>query len=240
MKNKKVKSELVTIVSASQIMEVGAEFSPEQYLPQPELSEEEQNIFVENITKSILTASVCIEDIADEVLTNFPISDDKLPELPYGKSDNIEKFFAVSGGKSSGESNYLAGTCPYVSSGDPQNSIVRLVNDVNGEVFENGAITVTCFGQACVQPWRFMARGNGGSAVRVLIPKYKMSYSEMAWFAAQINMQRWRFFYGRMAIQKRLKQLKLTAPSKKIEDGENSIAKKICELSGTFSNIMKE
>ena len=92
----------------------------------------------------------------------------------------------------------------------------------------------------CVQPWRFMARGNGGSAVRVLIPKYKMSYSEMAWFAAQINMQRWRFFYGRMAIQKRLKQLKLTAPSKKIEDGENSIAKKICELSGTFSNIMKE
>lgn len=71
MKNKKVKSELVTIVSASQIMEVGAEFSPEQYLPQPELSEEEQNIFVENITKSILTASVCIEDIADEVLTNF-------------------------------------------------------------------------------------------------------------------------------------------------------------------------
>lgn len=92
MKNKKVKSELVTIVSASQIMEVGAEFSPEQYLPQPELSEEEQNIFVENITKSILTASVCIEDIADEVLTNFPLSDDKLPELPYGKSDNIEKF----------------------------------------------------------------------------------------------------------------------------------------------------
>ena len=43
-----------------------------------------------------------------------------------------------------------------------------------------------------------------------------------------------------MAIQKRLKQLKLTAPPKKIEDGENSIAKKIGELSGTFSNIMKE
>lgn len=42
MKIKKVKSELVTIVSASQIMEVGAEFSPEQYLPQPELSEEER------------------------------------------------------------------------------------------------------------------------------------------------------------------------------------------------------
>ena len=64
MTNKKVKSELVTRVSASQIMEVGAEFSPEQYLPQPEWSEEEQNIFVENITKSILTASVCIEAVS--------------------------------------------------------------------------------------------------------------------------------------------------------------------------------
>ncbi len=212
MKNKRIKSELVTIVQASQIMVNGAEFSPEQYLPQPKLSEDVQNVYVENITKSILTASICIEDDAEEVITNFPLNDDKLSTLPYGKS--------------SGESNYLAGTCPYVSSGDPQNSIVRLVNDVNGEVFENGAITVTCFGQACVQPWRFMARGNGGSAVRVLIPKYKMTYSEMAWFVAQINMQRWRFFYGRMAIQKRLKQLNLIAPPKKIEDGENDIAKK--------------
>lgn len=52
------------------------------------------------------------------------------------------------------------------------------VNDVDGEVFADGGITVTCFGQASVQPWRFMARGNGGSAVRVLIPKYNMSYKE--------------------------------------------------------------
>lgn len=240
MNNKRVKSNLVTIVSASQIMKKGAEFSPEQYLPQPELSEQEQKIYFENITKSILTASVCIEDIADEVIVNFPIYDESLPEMPYGEQGNIGKFFTVSGGKSSGESNYLVGTCPYVSSGDPQNSIVRLVNDVSGEVFENGAITVTCFGQACIQPWRFMARGNGGSAVRVLVPKYKMTYSELAWFAAQINMQRWRFFYGRMAIQKRLKNLNLIAPSKKIEDGDNGIAKKINELTSTFSNIMKE
>lgn len=238
--HKRIDSKLATLVPASEIMEFGSEFSPEQYLPQPVLSEYEQNLYIENVTRSILTASICIEDIADEVITNFPIKDDSLPELPYGKEDNIEKFFIVSGGRSSGESNYLAGTCPYISSGDPQNSIVRLVNDVDGEVFEKGAITVTCFGQASVQPWRFMARGNGGSAVRVLIPKYKMSYSEMAWFAAQINMQRWRFFYGRMAIQKRLKQLTLTAPAKKMEDKENSIAQKISKLSGTFSQIMKE
>ena len=99
---------------------------------------------------------------------------------------------------------------------------------------------MTCFGQAYVQPWRFMARGNGGSAVRVLIPKFKMTYSEMAWFAAQINMQRWRFFYGRMAIKKRLRQLKVKSPVNKLMDGPNSIAEKIRTLSATFSNIMKE
>lgn len=195
---------------------------------------------IDNVTKSILTAAICVEDISDEVIHDFPKVDENLPDIPYGKEGSIESFFLVSGGKSSGESNYLAGSCPYISSGDPQNSIIRLVNDVDGEVFQQGAITVTCFGQACVQPWRFMARGNGGSAVRVLIPKYKMTYSELAWFAAQINMQRWRFFYGRMAIQKRLKQLMIHAPVRKMGDKESSIVDKIRELSQTFSNIMKE
>ncbi|MCM1385746.1 MAG: N-6 DNA methylase [Bacillus sp. (in: Bacteria)] len=240
LKNKRINSELITVIKAEQLMVEGAEFSPEQYLPQPEFPESEQNIYIENVTKSILKASVCVEELSDEVIEEFPVFEQDLPAIPYGQKGNIEKFFTVSGGKSSGESNYSEGSCPYVSSGDPQNSIIRLVNDVEGEVFKQGAITVTCFGQACVQPWRFMARGNGGSAVRVLIPKYKMTYSEMVWFAAQINMQRWRFFYGRMAIQKRLKQLNLKAPSQKIEDGENNIAKKIMELSGTFSGIMKK
>lgn len=240
MNHKKTKSDIVTTINASQLMDKGAEFSPEQYLPQPVFSKEIQNMYIENVTKSILTTTICIEDISDEVIDNYPLYDDNLQEIPYGEEGNIEKFFTVLGGKSKGESNYLSGSCPYVSSGDPQNSIVRLVNDVDGEVFKNGGIAVTCFGQATVQPWRFMARGNGGSAVRVLLPKFKMSYSEMVWFAAQINMQRWRFFYGRMAIQKRLKQLNIKAPVKKIEDGDHDIAKKIRELSTTFSDIMKE
>lgn len=240
MNHKKTKSDIVTTINASQLMDKGAEFSPEQYLPQPVFSKEIQNMYIENVTKSILTTTICIEDISDEVIDNYPLYDDDLQEIPYGEEGNIEKFFTVLGGKSKGESNYLSGSCPYVSSGDPQNSIVRLVNDVDGEVFKNGGIAVTCFGQATVQPWRFMARGNGGSAVRVLLPKFKMSYSEMVWFAAQINMQRWRFFYGRMAIQKRLKQLNIKAPVKKIEDGDHDIAKKIRELSTTFSDIMKE
>lgn len=236
---KDINSEIVTVISAREILREGAEFCPEQYLPQPVFPEKEQEFYKKDIIKSILKTAVSIDDIADEVIKNFP-NLSELPEMPYGEENVIEKIFYVKCGRSSGEGNYSDGLCPYVSSGDPLNSIVRLVRDVEDEVFENGAITVTCFGRASVQPWRFMARGNGGSSVRVLIPKYKMTFSELVWFASQINMQRWRFFYGRMAILKRLKNIKLIAPSAKIEDGDKTIAERVSELSHKVNHILNE
>lgn len=230
-------SSLVTVITADKIIPYGSEFCPEQYLPQPHFPEEEQLKYRKDILKSILTTSVCIDGLADEVLETFPSWND-LPELSYGEENTIEHFFYVKAGKSKGESNYIVGTCPYISSGDLQNSIIRLVGDIEDEVFPEGAITVTCFGRAAVQPWRFMARGNGGSAVRVLIPKYRMTFSELVWFAAQINIQRWRFFYGRMSIKSRIKLLKVVAPPEKIEDGNDSIAEKISELSDKIFEIM--
>lgn len=212
--------------------------SPECYLPQPELPDKDQKIYCDKITRSILQTAVCIEDIAGEVIENFP-DHSPLPDLPYGTEKTVEELFDVYSGRSKGESSYLAGTCPYISSGDPQNSIVRLVNEAEGEVFSDGGITVTCFGQASVQPWPFMARGNGGSAVRVLIPKYNMNYPELVWFAAQINIQRWRFFYGRMAIQRRIRELLLKLPEKRLQDSPLSIANKISALSGKLSEILQ-
>lgn len=227
-----------TVIPASKLIESSAEFSPEKYLPQPKLPQTEEMRLREFISKSILSAAVCVEDVADEVLPLFPDLSG-LPPLPYGEERNLEDFFHVKTGKSKGESNYMSGTCPYISSGDTQNSIVRLVADVDGEVFANGGITVTCFGQAYVQPWRFMARGNGGSAVRVLLPKYQMTYSELEWFAAQINMQRWRFFYGRMAILKRIRELRIAAPATRLPDSGYTISEKISVLSQQLSELMR-
>lgn len=224
LSGRKVASRLATVIGARQIMEAGAEFSPEKYLPQPQVSEAERVLAQNQVVDSILKTSVCIDDIADEVISDFP-SPLTLPPLPYGRQGRLQDFFEVGNGKSAGESNYIAGTCPYVSSGDPQNSIVRMVEDEDGEVFSDGGITVTCFGCAAVQPWRFMARGNGGSSVRVLLPKYRMSFAELSWFAAQINLQRWRFFYGRMAIKKRLVNLEVFAPAVRLSDAESIYAK---------------
>ncbi|MBO6273166.1 N-6 DNA methylase [bacterium] len=231
------KNELVTVVKASNLMKEGAEFSPQQWLPQPKLKENDITVAEKNIKFSIFQTVTAIPDIADEVIEDFGFVTD-LPNLEYGKQETINYFFEVNNGKSAGEKNYTVGTCPYISSGDLNNSIIRLVSDEENELFLNGGITVTAFGQAYVQPWRFIARGNGGSSVRVLIPKFKMTFEDLVWFAAQINLQRWRFFYGRMAIKSRLEKLKIISPPHKINTDSNSIACKIAILKKQLDELI--
>ncbi|MDR2178780.1 MAG: SAM-dependent methyltransferase [Synergistaceae bacterium] len=226
-------SQIASVIPGQYIMD-GQEFSPQQWLGQPSISTEETAAAMKSAMKSVLMSifqTVTSQpEIADEVIEDFPEYDEDLPELPYDKTASVSYFFDVQNGRSSGEKNYIVGNCPYISSGDSFNSLIRMVSDESGEVFANGAITVTAFGQAYVQPWRFMARGNGGSSVRVLIPKYKMSFNELLWFAAQINIQKWRFFYGRMAIKTRLCKLVVSSPGKHLLDEGLSIQRKILHL----------
>ncbi len=223
------KSELATTILGSEIIN-GQEFSPQQWLPQPIITEKELKKEEQKLILSLFKAVSTIPELADEVLEEFPQHLNDKPSLEYKKTGTVTDFFTVHNGKSSGEKNYLEGNCPYISSGDTTNSIIRLVEQDEEQVFEEGAITITAFGQAYIQPWQFMARGNGGSSVRVLIPKFKMSFNEMLWFATQINIQRWRFFYGRMAIKSRLERLKIAAPNEEILDSGNTVYNRINEF----------
>ena len=202
----------------------GVEWSPQQWLPQPQLSQNELANLQNNIVRAIYQSVAQFPELADEALSNFGGVWQQFPDLPLGTHGSIEQFFDVTNGQSSGEKNYADGTCAYISSGDTSNSIVRLVSEVSDQCFNDGAITVTAFGTACVQPWRFMARGNGGSSVRVLVPKYNMSFRELVWFAAQINSQKWRFFYARMAIMSRLKRLQVSSPLQRLKDDGDNVA----------------
>ena len=232
------KSQIASITPAKNLMN-GQEFSPQQWLKQPPISEDDISNSMKNVLMSIFQTVATQLELADEAIIDFPEFGEDLPELPYGKIKPVDYFFHVVNGKSSGEKNYSVGNCPYISSGDSFNSYIRMVSDVSGEVFLNGAITVTAFGQAYIQPWRFMARGNGGSAVRVLIPKYKMSFSELLWFTAQINTQKWRFLYGRMAIKVRLCKLVISAPRTRITDGDLSIQQKITQFKESLNALGK-
>jgi type I restriction-modification system DNA methylase subunit len=227
--SKSFESELSTKVKCKELIN-GQEFSPQQWLPQPVITESELKTHQQKLILSIFQAVTTIPELADEVLLDFPSHFNSINELKYESSGPLTDYFFIYNGKSTGETNYAEGNCPYISSGDSINSIIRLVAEDESQVFEKGGITVTAFGQAHIQPWRFMARGNGGSSVRVLLPKYKMTFNELLWFATQINIQKWRFFYGRMAIKSRLERLKVNSPESKIPDSGESVNDRIEEF----------
>jgi len=238
-KNGKFKSsDIVSCIKGSEILN-GEEFSPQQWLKQSNVTPSEIDAHQQKIVYSICQAVSALPDLADHVIENFADTWKDRPKLEYNKTAPISYFFNVVTPKSIGEKNYLDGDTPFISSGDSLNSIVRLVLQEEEEQIKTGAISVTAFGQAYIQPWAFMARGNGGSAVRVLTPKFKMSINEMIWFAAQINIQKWRFFYGRMAIKSRLAQLTVTSPTAAIKDKGDSLRSRVLKFRNELYTLSK-
>jgi hypothetical protein len=234
---KSFSSDLCGVVVGGNLLD-GDEWCPEHWLVQsnalgsPGLDYEEQAI------TELFRAAAHFPDLTSTVLPKFGSTWRELPSLPYGTSKPLDDFFFIHNGRSAGEkSQPEGGTVPYISSGDATNSIVSLVDPESSEIFKEGGITITAFGQAALQPWPFVARGNGGSSVRVLVPRYKMSVRELIWFVAQINQQRWRYFYARMAIKSRLKSsnFQLKSPPAPMPDGKNSINSKLA----AFTNVLR-
>ena len=229
---------LATVVLGEQVKE-GQELSPQEWLPQPTATRHQAETLQDQVMVSVIRAVALRDGLAGLVLPDFGSGWENKPPLPSGRGGPLSTFFTVTNGKSIGEKHYSEGQLPYVSSGESANSIVRLVHADASEVFLSGGITVTAFGHAFVQPWPFVARGNGGSAVRVLLPRFDMSVRELIWFAAQINSQRWRFLYSRMAIQSRLKRLVVTGPKTRMKDHELSIAERIHGFQYAFAEAAR-
>jgi hypothetical protein len=230
-----VSAENLTTIPSKNILN-RSEWSPQQWLSQPIQDEEKLKKYEDDVRLSIYKAITAMPELAGIVLNDFMDDWLTLPNFELGKTAPVSFFFDVKNGKSSGEKNYPEGDTPYISSGDQTNSVVRLIEGEKLELFKSGGITVTAFGQAYIQPWPFMARGNGGSSVRVLIPKFNMSFNELVWFASQINAQRWRIFYARMAIKSRLEQLEITTPPHRIKDKGGAIY----ERANRFKNKLIE
>ncbi|MBV6623770.1 MAG: hypothetical protein KI793_12670 [Rivularia sp. (in: Bacteria)] len=205
------------------------EWSPQRWLPQPKISQNEFECLRSEAMRGIFEAVTLIPHLADVVIKDFGVVNNQVNsnQLPYGTCGELSKYFNIENGRSKGEKNYIEGTTPYISSGDSTNSIISLIDAIPEELFEAGGITVTAFGKAALQPWAFMARGNGGSSVRVLIPKYNMSLNELLWFIAQINRQRWRFFYARMAIKERIANLEVAASPQALLDSGKTLSERV-------------
>jgi type I restriction-modification system DNA methylase subunit len=229
-------SPLVSQVAGHEVKN-GAEWSPQQWLPQPKATPDATRYEQEAVVRSVYQAVAQLPQLANAVRKDFACTWRQLAQLPLGRKGTVADFFHVRNGAARGERNYADGDVPYVSSGDGSNSIVRLVTPLAGEVFGEGGITVTAFGRAFVQPWPFVARGNGGSAVRVLLPRFNMSFRELVWFCCQINLQRWRFSYARMAIKSRLERLVIESPAERLMDDEPSLARKVLDFANMLSRF---
>lgn len=228
-----VKSSICTTVSSQTIIN-GSEFSPQQYLPSETLTE---NAFRKLRNSSILSLFQAITGYPDITLSiNLHLLETEATEqLPLAEEGPLSKYFHIKTGKSAGFKCFCDGATPYVSSGDGTNGIVGLVNAPDIEICE-GCITVSAFGTAYLQPWRYAARGNGGSSVRVLVPRYKMTTMELLWFIAQINSQKWRFNYARQAIKSRLVNLMVTTPAHHLKK-EIDIPAKLIDFKHKLSEL---
>ena len=236
LRGEKFKSNIGTCISGKNLAN-GVEWSPQEWLSQPPISQQEITFLQEQVVRNIFQAVGVMPDLANVFLGKFCSEWSGLPNLHRGTEGIITDYFQILNGRSAGEKHYAEGEFPCISSGDLNNSIIRLVHGDTAESFPTGGITVTAFGLACVQPYPFFARGNGGSAIRVLVPKFNMSARELVWFAAQINSQRWRFFYGRMSIKSRLSRLKVSAPVKRLPDTGDSLRERALQFKSQLESL---
>jgi type I restriction enzyme M protein len=190
----------------------GDEVCAERWLPSAAFDEAAYDEERENIFRQMALAVANYPEAVDVAINGFSVALAELPAISSRKGSLLTDWFKISNGRSVGYSKYPGGEIPYISSGDAFNSIVGMVQPAPDEVFETASATVTAFGNAAVQPWRYCARGNGGSAVRVLQPLVGMTTEQMLWLVCQVNAQRWRFHYGRMATKGRLETLAVAPP----------------------------
>jgi type I restriction-modification system DNA methylase subunit len=195
----------------------GQEICAEQWLPSSQFSLQVFEKMYHESIKSMSLAVANYPEVVDELVENYELllAEGEKAGKP-NKRKRLSDWFDVSAGKSIGSSNYPGGEIPFISSGDNYNGIVSFIHPPDDEIHDTPQIAVTGFGQAYLQPWRFAARGNGGSAVRILTPRFSMTMEELFWMVSQINAQKWRFHYGRMAIQPRLRGLEVDPPPSKL------------------------
>lgn len=127
------------------------------------------------------------------------------------KTENITQLFEIRKCKSQSLESYTSGKIPFVSSTVLNNGVEKFVeSQADNEIIADvPCIAMNGFGQCTVQKHPFIGAGNNGAYVKALVPLKPMNQYELAWYASQLNLQSWRFSYGRLAIKERVAKLNL-------------------------------
>jgi hypothetical protein len=124
---------------------------------------------------------------------------------------NITDLFKIHMAKSKSTDDYLPGDIPFVTNTEINNGIVRYVDPFEEDkVFSEPAICISGLGYATVHFSDFLPKGNGGDSCTILIPKAKLSKSELIYYTALFNtLHGWRFSFGRKASRRHIENLKM-------------------------------
>ena len=119
---------------------------------------------------------------------------------------SLSSLFNAHIARSHSYKSYEVGITAFVSNGLSNNGVLGYVQPKSGDkVFEARSICVSAFCEATVQEPQFMARGNGGSGLVILVPKEVIRREGLLKIAAYINEAiQWRFSFGRMVTPDRL------------------------------------
>jgi hypothetical protein len=123
----------------------------------------------------------------------------------------VDELFEPKVAKSAPFDDHDAGNVAFVTNGFRDNGLLGYVAPLSGDrIFREDAICVSAFCEATVPQPPFIARGNGGSGLTVLVPKTRMSTDHLWAYASYLsNRHGWKFSFGRMATKDRLKSLEI-------------------------------
>lgn len=111
------------------------------------------------------------------------------------------------------EDECLNGDIPLVSSGSTNNGIVKYIDsagDGKAQIFNGNCLTVDMFCNCFYQEHKFYAVSHG--RVNILLPKFCMSKNIGLFVATIINIQRYKFSYGRAVYSSVAEKIDIKLP----------------------------
>lgn len=170
--------------------------------------------FMESYIKSIThKAGLKTESIINKCFNTLPLNDNKvILQKSVWRNFELNNLFHIKGSKTTpllDLEEYGAGKYPYVTT-QATNNGVKGFYDYYTE--EGNVLTVdsAVLGYCSYQPLPFSASDH----VEKLIPKFNMNKYVALFIATIINVEQYRYNYGRKRCQKRMKKLHIKLPSK--------------------------
>ena len=123
----------------------------------------------------------------------------------------LRQMFTIQSGHYHAKHEVRPGKIPLISCGDTNNGLIGHYDIPDGKTFSR-CITVAYNGSpllAKYHPYRFGAKDDVG----VLRPRFRMRESTLLFIAAMLNLQRWRYSYGRKCFKQKLPDVAVPMPA---------------------------